>query len=687
MVVPKDRLDSWKEIATYLNREVRTVQRWERVWALPIHRLPGGPKAGVFAFRSELNAWMESNPLEITRSGQDQKTEPVEEIAELRAPWPKWKVRCVVWAICALFLLTSAWIGVGLVRDPKILDLSELRFTPFANSLPIQVCPAWSPDGKSIAFSTRMAGRSRLMVQGLESSAPIPVTAPETTILGGGDPVWCRSPFWSPDSQWLYFLGGKGGVYRVAAGGGQAIPVQPRAVAASISPDGGTLAILANSSDTSKFKVWTASPPDASPQPYEPAPFEARGYANRPQLVFSPDGTAILSILTMEGGNQYWLLPWPARKPLALFAKAGRAVGSPAVSWMPDSRHIVFSGSGGPLAIANARSGRYWPLAVQDRPMNNPTPSPDGSRVAYQSSLSHADVIAVPIGDGPIRNLLNSSAWEQMPAASPIASQVVYVTNKRRPAEIWLKSLDEGWDRPLVSRSDLRVGGEPAQLLFTPVFSPDGRRIAFAARSQAGAALFTVLASGGVPVRATAPVKPPEEFSPTWSPDGAWLAFCRRTPDGALLERVRVGSGDPALEMVPMCGSTMPEWSPSGEWIAFPDQNCRVNLISPDGMRTRFLGGSGAVAWSRDGETLYRIDPAAHTLVAVDIATGRERILRDVGDLIPYSGPQPGLRASLTSDGKSIVYSVLRPREEIWIMENIHIREPWYAWLLSLVRK
>lgn len=51
-----DRLDSWKEIAEYLKRGVRTAQRWEGEAALPVHRV--SPDRGVvFAYRSELDAW------------------------------------------------------------------------------------------------------------------------------------------------------------------------------------------------------------------------------------------------------------------------------------------------------------------------------------------------------------------------------------------------------------------------------------------------------------------------------------------------------------------------------------------------------------------------------------------------------------------------------------------------------
>jgi len=52
-----DRLESWKEIAAYLRREVRTVQRWEKREGLPVHRHVHDKLGSVYAFRSELDAW------------------------------------------------------------------------------------------------------------------------------------------------------------------------------------------------------------------------------------------------------------------------------------------------------------------------------------------------------------------------------------------------------------------------------------------------------------------------------------------------------------------------------------------------------------------------------------------------------------------------------------------------------
>lgn len=59
MTAREDRLESWKEIAAYLERTSRTCQKWEAQYGLPIHRLDESPKARVYAFKAELDEWLE----------------------------------------------------------------------------------------------------------------------------------------------------------------------------------------------------------------------------------------------------------------------------------------------------------------------------------------------------------------------------------------------------------------------------------------------------------------------------------------------------------------------------------------------------------------------------------------------------------------------------------------------------
>jgi len=82
-----DRLDSWKEIAAYLKKEVRTVQRWEKSSDLPVRRLVHGKQGTVFAYKSELEAWWRESQRELDHeedrsdAGADPSSSNVVELA------------------------------------------------------------------------------------------------------------------------------------------------------------------------------------------------------------------------------------------------------------------------------------------------------------------------------------------------------------------------------------------------------------------------------------------------------------------------------------------------------------------------------------------------------------------------------------------------------------------------------
>jgi hypothetical protein len=146
-----------------------------------------------------------------------------------------------------------------------------------------------------------------------------------------------------------------------------------------------------------------------------------------------------------------------------------------------------------------------------------------------------------------------------------------------------------------------------------------------------------------------------------------------------MLFKVRPGSGDEPVPVAQTYGVAVPVWSPAGEWIADHNSEERPVLVSPDGKTQRVLPGDrGPVAWSHDGKTLYQVRWQKPALFAIDIATGKERKLRDLPDLTPNSNGNPGLSAALTSDEKSVVYAVLRPRSEIWILDGMQAPRPWY---------
>lgn len=97
----QDRLDSWADIAGYLNRDVKTIQRWERTLGLPVHRVRAGRRhQAIFAIRSELDGWCLSGP-ELYETSPPDADSPAELAAwvvltvaialGLLAVWWKWR--------------------------------------------------------------------------------------------------------------------------------------------------------------------------------------------------------------------------------------------------------------------------------------------------------------------------------------------------------------------------------------------------------------------------------------------------------------------------------------------------------------------------------------------------------------------------------------------------------------------
>ena len=84
---PTDRLESWKEIAAYLNRGVRTVRRWETEEGLPVHRHMHSSLGSVYAYKGEIDVWQQTRRRrEVARATTRQSaaaTGPTKSIAVL----------------------------------------------------------------------------------------------------------------------------------------------------------------------------------------------------------------------------------------------------------------------------------------------------------------------------------------------------------------------------------------------------------------------------------------------------------------------------------------------------------------------------------------------------------------------------------------------------------------------------
>jgi len=572
-----------------------------------------------------------------------------------------------------------AALGFGLLwmRQPRRLDFSTYHYRPFAYTLGHASHGVWSPDGKSIAF--RQGRRpTRLMVQPAEGGVAIQVAEKVSD---------CSDLAWSPDGARVYFtgLGPVYGIYAVSRAGGQpelVLKQDPPCFGFGLSPDGKALAVwrAPRAADGSvRGSVWISSPPGAEPREYVPAPFSVSGSFNPVCLRFSPNGKWLfLSIYTFSGNAvETWLLPFPAGagKPRRILRNVpwNRP---PLASWLPDSRHLVLDANVLPLSLgvsalwlADIRDESLTKLTDGSGAREEPDVSPDGRRLLFTRVEEDADIVELPVDGSAPRKLLATNTSEYSAAWSPKGGEFAYVTTRNGSDELWLRSSQGDWERPVVTTREF-----PALVfLHTPAISPDGSRVAYGALlrdpNQPIGSLYVSPASGGTPAWMA------NGTAPSWSPDGKFLAFLWRKPNSAtVLATLQVGADPSPFEIPNVFCTVPPVWSPSGEWIACGTPAGPV-LVSPDGHVKRTLPRLDApvLAWSKDSKTLYGLhqENGNWSLRAEDIGSGAIRKVAEYGSEInPYSPYGLGLRLSPSPDGQSFAIGTMKSQWDLWALEG-----------------
>jgi TolB-like protein len=160
-----NRLDSWKEIAAYLDRDVTTAQRWEKREGMPVHRHLHDTRGSVYALSGELDAWLESR-----NRGSD--PEPAVEIdssrtgeIKVRQPGAKWQqyllvVGCVVVAGLITYGCVRLWERRMHTHQPAIRSIAVL---PLKN-LSADPTQQYLADGMTEALISRLSSIHDLRV-------------------------------------------------------------------------------------------------------------------------------------------------------------------------------------------------------------------------------------------------------------------------------------------------------------------------------------------------------------------------------------------------------------------------------------------------------------------------------------------------------------------------------------------
>ena len=560
------RLDSWKEIASYLGRSVRTVTRWKREQGLPVHRHQTG---AVYAYKSELDAWWHSRGEQIERE-PPAKTWP--SASRLKSARIGVLVTITVIAVLAATagVLLSSIMGWLTFRSnpkpaPKLLPLTTYpgiegppslspdgsqvvfarngdlfikqvdgeAFRPLTNTPEAEGAPAWSPDGRLIAFRR---GALILTVSPLGGS--------EQTVIETRKPSMLTRIAWTADSQSLIFseltstIGASLFLVSIATGEKRQLtsPSGPGIGDGwpSVSPDGRTLA-------------FARYPTDDSPTIYllplsggEPRPVLNNAGSNLYALAWSPDGREIIFSSDLTGFPRLWRIgakSWPDAAPQPV-ASAGENARFPAFSR---------AGSGRPLRLAYQRFDTDYDL---------------------RKAELEIDRAGHPLMK-PATPFLSSTQYDANPQISPVGKRIAFVSQRSGAWEIWLADADG---------SNLMRLTSMGTKVIAPRWSPDGRQIAFFATTgrRGEYQMYRMNAAGGLPVRLSRDENQPD-FLPSWSLDSGWIIFgsgrsgmtqiwkmpasggaavqitkggggdARDSPDGSGIYYTKVGSAGPGL--------------------------------------------------------------------------------------------------------------------------------------------
>lgn len=413
--------------------------------------------------------------------------------------------------------------------------------------------PAWSLDGKTIAFSS---SGTRLCLMRADGSHVHCLPIEDANRLA-----------WSPDSESLAYDDGHE-IYLLPVDGG--VPAPPaellhRGRAAVWSPDGRCLAF---SSDG--LYVTNADGSNLTLLPVE-------GGSARP-FGWSPDGRFIFATLYPGAGkfSQLYAVSASGGNEIRVTSNSeGHA--SPALS--PDGARIAFH---------SLRDEGYNIYLMDVRGV----PPVDSNAACLERRLGHTD---------------------RHPAWSPDGTKIAFISERDGSPGLYLFDLNDDDDNGrAVSRLLPQVTVAPES---RPSWSPDGAQLTFAApRNGTGdLGIYTVKISEGSGKLDLVCLTnhPAQDTMPVWSPDGARLAF-RSDRDGAFDIYVLDLETQAVLRLTQDGANNSPyAWSPDGAQIAFTStrgDNLDVYAMRGDGSDVRRLTRSRAAddapTWSPDGQRI-----------------------------------------------------------------------------------
>ena len=512
--------------------------------------------------------------------------------------------------------------------------------------------PAFSPDGNFIAFSwsgeaNQSNDKPGIFTMAVAGSSPTRVTS------GVGGEQW---PAWSPDGRHIAFvrseMPGRCGIFLVPAHGGPERKLldlrDDRYYWLAWSPDGKHLAFTDRGSPQDPYGLSLLSLDTLERRPLPAAAL---------RFAFSPDGKILAFIGRGQGTINVSLLSLSDGQTRSIYSQQDWIGG---VAWTADGQALVLSlnqhGSRR-LAKLAITGGKLELLPAAGEDAYYPTVSRRGDRLAFVREVSDTDLWRIelkdPLGPGQPNPLVRSTRGDSQPSFSPDGKRLAFQSNRSGSFEIWVSNADGSNQVQLTS-----LGGPPAAW---PRWSPDGRHIAFWSRG-----MYIVGADGGPPSRFNAREKGGE--LPAWSADGRWLYFTA----GTNVWKVPALEGK-AVQVTKHGGYT-PRESRDGQHLYYTKVEPGIWRIPVSGgQETRVIEGLPnhlSSYWDVVDEGIYFADDKTSpypTIKFFDFASQRTTPVATLaGPAVPWAG-----RLTVSPDRRSIVYTQSTyTRSEIMLVEN-----------------
>jgi Tol biopolymer transport system component len=574
------------------------------------------------------------------------------------------------WPIVSLAAVVSLAAGIALAAwmiAPRPAGLSKYKFTPITRDEATESYPAWSPDGKSIAYIANVHGIDQVFTKVVGSTETAQLTHSFKS---------CSLPFWAPDGATIYFTSDYD-LWAVAASGGAPERVLDKIIRATLHPDGNTLLFQRDG------KMWIASLKGGPPRElaWQP-PRHSASWAK-----FSPDG----SKLFVFDGPDVWIVPYPAGTARKILSSAADVIFG--ADWLPDSRHLIIAESTNDLSsrmvLIDVADGARQVIYSSPETLLYPSVSPDGKRIAYTAAATEWDVLEVALRTGNVHTILGGGGISWWPDWAPSGTHYLVSTDQAGDFDI-LDISPNGFSRPMTEESR----GPGFAFVATPRWAPDGSRFIFNLSDATGdLTLMLSNASGGHAI-AIAKLGQTAALSHSWSPDSQWIAAITGPPGKEQIVKIKPMAGAIAAlvpNAVPMAEDySGPEWSPTGDWILYPSAG-GMSLVSPDGATVRKLTSHkfSAYGFSKDGRQVYGVfrnttgEGAQWQLYSVDVATGVEKMLAPL-DLPATTDRVVGF--SMHPDGQRFLTSIAKWPYDIWMLEGFD-QPRSKTWLERLLRR